>query len=90
MSSARRACCRERSFHKADRAGSRRVACDLGRRPRAAHAATRAALTSSQLLGVAYCRFVVGIPALVKLDEGILVAALGRTIQRYLDGLLDD
>jgi len=52
--------------------------------------AARAALISSQFLGVAYCRFVVGIPELVKLDEGILLAALGRTIQRYLDGPLDD
>jgi hypothetical protein len=49
-----------------------------------------AALISSQLLGVAYCRFVVGIPALVKLDEGALAAALGRTLQRYLDGPLGD
>jgi AcrR family transcriptional regulator len=53
-------------------------------------AAARAALISSQLLGVAYCRFVVGIPALVRLDESTLVAALGRTLQRYLDGPLDD
>ena len=52
--------------------------------------AARAALISSQFLGVAYCRFVVGIPELVKLDEGFLLAALGRTIQRYLDGPLDD
>jgi hypothetical protein len=40
--------------------------------------ATRAALISSHFLGVAYCRFVVAIPELVKLDEGILLAALGR------------
>jgi AcrR family transcriptional regulator len=52
--------------------------------------AARAALISSQFLGVAYCRFVVAIPELVKLDDGILLATLGRTIQRYLDGPLDD
>jgi AcrR family transcriptional regulator len=52
--------------------------------------AARAALISSQFLGIAYCRFVVGIPALVKLDDGVLLDALGRTIQRYLDGPLDD
>jgi AcrR family transcriptional regulator len=52
--------------------------------------AARAALISSQLLGAAYCRFVVGIPALVRLDEGTLVVALGRTLQRYLDGPLED
>jgi len=51
--------------------------------------AARAALISSQFLGVAYTRFVVGIPELKKLDEKILVAALSRTIQRYLDGPLD-
>ncbi len=50
----------------------------------------RAALISSQLLGVAFCRFVVGIPELARLDEGVLLAAMGRTIQRYLDGPLED
>lgn len=49
----------------------------------------RAALISSQFLGVAYTRFIVGIPELAKLDEKLLVAALSRTIQRYLDGPLD-
>jgi hypothetical protein len=27
---------------------------------------------------------------LVPLDDGVLLAALGRTIQRYIDGPLDD
>jgi len=48
--------------------------------------ALRAGLIASQLLGVAYCRHVVRMPALTTLDEGILAANLGRTIQRYLDG----
>lgn len=52
--------------------------------------AARAALISSQLLGVAYCRFVVGIAEMVRFDDAILAVALGRTLQRYLDGPLDD
>jgi hypothetical protein len=48
--------------------------------------ATRAALIASQLLGMAYCRYVVRMPALVALDERVIVAKLGETIQRYLDG----
>lgn len=52
--------------------------------------AARAALISSQFLGVAYCRFCVAIPELLRLDDKILLAALGRTIQRYLDGPLED
>ncbi len=53
-------------------------------------APARAALISSQLLGVAYCRFVIGIPPLMKLDDRTLAAALGRTLQRYLDGPLEE
>jgi AcrR family transcriptional regulator len=49
----------------------------------------RAVLIGSQLLGIAYCRYVIRMPALVKLDDGIIVSSLGRTIQRYLDGPLD-
>jgi AcrR family transcriptional regulator len=52
-------------------------------------AAARAALISSQFLGIAYCRFVVAIPELLRLDDGVLLDALGRTIQRYLDGPLE-
>jgi AcrR family transcriptional regulator len=48
--------------------------------------ATRAGLIASQLLGMAYCRYVVRMPALTALDEETLVANLGRTLQRYLDG----
>jgi len=51
--------------------------------------AARAALITSQFLGVAYSRFVVAIPEMVQLDNGILVEALARTIQRYLDHSLD-
>jgi AcrR family transcriptional regulator len=51
--------------------------------------AARAALISSQVLGVAYTRFVVEISELARLDEHALVSALGRTIQHYLDDPLD-
>jgi AcrR family transcriptional regulator len=47
---------------------------------------TRAGLIASQLLGMAYCRYVVKVPALTTLGEDVIVANLGRTIQRYLDG----
>jgi AcrR family transcriptional regulator len=47
---------------------------------------TRAALIASQLLGMAYCRYVVRMPALVALDERVIVEKLGETIQRYLEG----
>jgi AcrR family transcriptional regulator len=51
--------------------------------------ALRAALIASQLLGMAYCRYVVRMPALTKLDDEIIVSTLGRTIQRYLDGPIE-
>jgi AcrR family transcriptional regulator len=47
--------------------------------------AVRAGLISSQLLGLSYCRFIVKIPALTRLDERALVASLGRTLQACLD-----
>ena len=47
-------------------------------------AAKRSALIASQFLGIAYCRYVVRIPELAKLDDEIIVSALGKTIQRYL------
>ncbi|HKE17064.1 MAG TPA: TetR family transcriptional regulator [Kofleriaceae bacterium] len=49
-------------------------------------APTRAVLIASQLLGFAYCRYVVRIPALVSLDDEIIVSNLARSIQRCLDG----
>ncbi|HZU90952.1 MAG TPA: TetR family transcriptional regulator [Stellaceae bacterium] len=50
--------------------------------------ATRAALITSQFLGLAYSRYVVRIPELTMLAEDVIVASLGRTIQRYLDAPL--
>jgi AcrR family transcriptional regulator len=47
--------------------------------------AARAALIVSQFLGVAFCRYVVRIPELTRLDDELLAASLAQTIQRYLD-----
>jgi Tetracyclin repressor-like, C-terminal domain len=47
---------------------------------------TRAGLIASQLLGMAYCRYVIRMPALVALDERVIIEKLGETIQRYLEG----
>jgi AcrR family transcriptional regulator len=49
-------------------------------------APVRAALVSSQLLGMAFCRFVLGVPALVKMSRSELIAWMGPTIQRYVTG----
>ena len=48
-------------------------------------ASTRAALITSQFLGMAFCRYVVRMPELTKVDAHIILTSLGRTIQRYLD-----
>lgn len=51
-------------------------------------AETRAALIASQLLGMAYCRYVVKMPALAQLDDEVIISSMGPTIQRYLHGSL--
>lgn len=51
-------------------------------------AALRAGLIASQLLDMAYCRYIVKMPALVRMDAATLEANLGRTLQRYLDAPL--
>jgi AcrR family transcriptional regulator len=45
---------------------------------------TRAALISSQLLGVALCRYIIRLPEMAALDTEALVAALAPTVQRYI------
>ena len=45
---------------------------------------TRAGLVSSQLLGVALCRYVLRLPPVVAMDVDALVANLAPTVQRYL------
>lgn len=47
-------------------------------------AAARAALTASQVLGMALCRYVLGFPPAVRLSRDEIVAWLGPTVQRYL------
>jgi hypothetical protein len=46
----------------------------------------RAALVSSQLLGLALCRYVLKLPPMMEIPSERLVAAVGRTLQRYIDG----
>ena len=51
-----------------------------------AEAPVRAAMVSSQVLGVALCRHVVGIPPLAGLDGESLVAVLAPVLQHHLTG----
>jgi AcrR family transcriptional regulator len=46
-------------------------------------AARRAALISSQLLGLAMCRYVLELPAATALTHAEIVSAIGPTLQRY-------
>lgn len=45
---------------------------------------TRAALIAGQMLGIALCRYVLELPAMVALDAATLAAAVGPAIQRYV------
>src|SRR5262245_43542864 len=47
-------------------------------------AEVRAGLIASQMLGVALCRYVLKLPAVVRSKPAALVRCLGPTIQRYL------
>jgi AcrR family transcriptional regulator len=49
-------------------------------------AATRAGLVSSQILGMALCRYVLRLPPLVAMTRSEIVAWLGPTLQRYITG----
>ncbi len=46
----------------------------------------RAGLISSQLLGLAFCRYVFELPPVVAMPVERLVREVGATVQRYLDG----
>lgn len=50
-----------------------------------ATAPRRAGLVSSQLLGLAVCRYVLKLPPVVALSREEIVASLGPTLQRYLN-----
>ena len=49
-------------------------------------AADRAGLIASQLLGLAFCRYVVKFPPVVGLSQEQIVKEIGRTVQRYATG----
>jgi AcrR family transcriptional regulator len=49
----------------------------------------RAAMVSSQVLGVAYCRYILELPAITELDGETLAKTLGPVLQHYLTGDLD-
>lgn len=51
-------------------------------------APARAALVTSQLLGIAMCRYVLRLPPMVAMDTETLVASVAPTVQRYLTGPL--
>ena len=59
------------------------VVAQLTREPRAAVAA-RAGLVSSQVLGLALCRYVLKLPPVVALKRAEIVRRVGATVQRYL------
>ena len=52
------------------------------------HPEERAGMVTSQILGIALCRYVLRMPAITQLDHETLIARFGPTIQRYLTGAL--
>lgn len=48
------------------------------------NAGRRAALIATQMLGLAYCRYVLALPHIADANAEDLVPELGRTIQRYI------
>lgn len=50
----------------------------------AADAARRAGLMATQILGLAWCRFVLRLPPVVMMTRAEIVDSVGPTIQRYL------
>jgi AcrR family transcriptional regulator len=52
---------------------------------RGAAVAARAGLVSSQILGIALCRYVLKLPPVVGMKRAELVRRVGATVQRYLD-----
>ena len=51
--------------------------------PRAA-AAARAGLIATQMLGLAFCRYVLKLPPVVRLERAEIVRRIGATVQSYL------
>ena len=54
-----------------------------------AQTSRRAAMLSSQVLGLCFCRYILELPAVVELDSETLVASLAPVLQHYLTGDLD-
>jgi AcrR family transcriptional regulator len=52
------------------------------------NATARAGLIATQMLGLAFCRYVVALPPVTALDAGTIVATVGRTVEAYLTGPL--
>jgi AcrR family transcriptional regulator len=50
----------------------------------------RAAMVSSQVLGLAFCRYILQLPAVTELDADTLAKTLGPVLQHYLTGDLDE
>ena len=49
-------------------------------------ASERAGLIASQLLGLAFCRYIVKFPPVVGPSQEQIVQDIGRTVQRYATG----
>jgi len=49
-----------------------------------AESAARAGLVSSQILGLALCRYVLKLPPVARLSRAEIVRRVGPTVQRYL------
>jgi AcrR family transcriptional regulator len=58
----------------------------LARVIRSGNPASSGALIATQLVGIAFLRYVLRLPAVVALEEQDLVKQVGQTIQRYIDG----
>ncbi|HEU5157875.1 MAG TPA: TetR family transcriptional regulator [Streptosporangiaceae bacterium] len=54
--------------------------------PDPAQAGERAGLLATQMLGLALCRYVLGLPPIVHMSRADVVAWLAPTVQRYLAG----
>lgn len=50
--------------------------------------ALRAGLISSQIIGLALCRFILAVPPMVEMPPETIIATIGPTLQRYLTGAL--
>ncbi len=66
-----------------------RMLMPLARRVGGSDPALRAALLGSQVVGLTFARYVVGVPALVEAGRDQLVAALAPVVEHYLTGSLD-